>query len=626
MIADKARLHLRVLATTDLHGHILPWDDLSNQPAPDRGLAQVASLIAAARAEVPGSLLLDNGDFLNGSPLSDHVAETRKPDADRPHPMIAAMNALGYDAATLGNHEFSNGLDVLSRALAQAQFAVVATNLDQITPGGRRRAFLPRQVLLRRTLADQTGTGHELSIGVLGFLPPQTAQWERRHLAGRIGARGILSTARKAVARLRRAGADVVIALSHSGLGGAALGDAAENISCALAGIAGIDAVIAGHTHQIFPAPAKTDPTAPSAAQPLVRADKPLVMPGFYGSHLGVIDLTLGHDGAGWRVVRHVAALRPVARRVGSSGRVEPLTTPDPVLAKVAARDTAVMRRRAARKVGSSVTALQSYFALIGQSPVQNLLAEAQMRNMRALLQGHPEAALPMLVSVAPFKAGGRGGPGNFTDIPPGPLTARNIADLYIHPNSPVALRVTGADLALWLERSVSLFRHVAPGARDACLINPDFPAYNFEMIHGLTYEVDLSQPARFDALGQVALPEANRVKSLCFNGEPLRADQGFVLVTNSYRASGGAGFAGTEAPLVVMEESRPLRRILQDHVAAETVVRPESAAGWRFAPMPGTSVVFDSGPGAAAHAGGIAGLEPIGLQPTGFLRFRLRL
>lgn len=619
-----ALLRLRVLATTDLHGHILPWDDLSSQPAPDRGLAQVASLIATARAEVPGCLLLDNGDFLNGSPLSDHVAETRVPNARWPHPMIASMNALGYDAATLGNHEFSNGLDVLRQSLAQAQFPVVATNLDRLCAGGRRRAFLPRQALLHRTLTDHSGAEHLLTIGILGFLPPQTAQWERRHLAGRIGARGILSSARRAVARLRRTGADLVIALSHSGLGGLAQSDEAENISCALAGVEGIDAVIAGHTHQVYPIAASDGAVSPG--QPLARHGKPLVMPGFYGSHLGVIDLTLGHDGAGWRVVGHEAALRPVARRVGPSGRVEALVAPDPTLAEGAARDTAAMRQRAAEKVGETATALQSYFALIGQSPVQNLLAEAQARNMRLALQGQPEAALPMLVSVAPFKAGGRGGPDNFTDIPPGCLTARNIADLYIHPNSPVALRVKGAELALWLERSVSLFRQVTPGAQEANLVNPDFPAYNFEMIHGLTYRVDLSQPARFDALGQVAAPGARRIVGLCFNGRPLVADQSFILVTNSYRASGGAGFAGTDPPDVVMEESRPLRRILQDHVAAEGVVHPERAAGWRFAPMPGTSVAFDSGPGAMAHAAGIEGLEPIGLQPTGFLRFRLRL
>ena len=146
--APHPRVTLRILATTDLHGHILPWDDLADRPAPDRGLAQIASLIAQARAEVPGSLLLDNGDFLNGSPLADHVAQAARSGPNRKkgqgnhiHPMIAAMNHLGYDAVTLGNHEFSQGLDLLRHALRQARFATVCTNLDRLGPTARRRPF-----------------------------------------------------------------------------------------------------------------------------------------------------------------------------------------------------------------------------------------------------------------------------------------------------------------------------------------------------------------------------------------------------------------------------------------------------------------------------------------------------
>ena len=145
-------------------------------------------------------------------------------------------------------------------------------------------------------------------------------------------------------------------------------------------------------------------------------------------------------------------------------------------------------------------------------------------------------------------------------------------------------------------------------------------------MIHGLTYRIDLSQPARFDAQGRERIPAAQRIRDLRHNGQPIPPDRDFVLVTNSYRAAGGSGFAGTDPAHVVMEESRPLRRIVQDHVASMVRVAPNRCAGWGFAPMPGTSVVFDSGPGAAAHSAGIAGLETVGMQPTGFLRFRLRL
>ena len=605
------RVLLRILATTDLHANILPWDDLADRPAPDRGLAQVASLIAAARSEVAGSLLVDNGDFLNGSPLADHAAE-RKGRA-LPHPMIGAMNHLGYDAATLGNHEFSNGLPLLQRALSQARFPVVATNLDRNTSGGRR-PFLPRHVLVRRDLPDQNGQMQALTIGILGFLPPQTALWERRHMVGRLVTRGILAAARQAVPRLRRAGADVVIALSHSGLGHDLSNESAENVSCALADVPGIDAVIAGHTHQLYP----------SDGQP--GMDRPMVMPGFFGSHLGVIDLTLHKTDHGWQRLDHKAQLRPVAKRLGPHGTISGTVASDAGLVATVAADIAAMRACSAHSVGQTAVALHSYFALIGHSAIQTLLAKAQAQNMTRALHGSPEAELPLVVAVAPFKAGGRGGPANFTAIAPGPLTRRNISDLYIHPNSPVALRLTGHQLALWLERSVSLYRQITPGLPDQPLIDTDFPAYNFDMIHGLDYGIDLTQPARHDCTGQIVNPAARRIIDLRYKGRPLDPDAAFVLVTNSYRASGGAGFAATDPPHVVMEESRPLRLVVQEHIAHADQIAPLPRAGWRFARLPGTFVTFDTSPDAAAHAHEVPGLEPVGLQPTGFLRFRLAL
>lgn len=610
--ADPPRLQLRILATSDLHAHALPWDDLSDRSAPDRGLAQVASLISVARAEVAGSLLLDNGDFLNGSPLADHVAESGL--RAGLHPMIAAMNHLGYDAATLGNHEFSNGLPLLRRALGQARFAVVATNLDRIGKAGRR-PFLPRHVLVTRDLVDQHGQSHRITIGILGFLPPQTALWERRHMAGTLGARGILQAARQAVPRLRRAGADVVIALSHSGLGMDQTDGLAENVSCALGDLPGIDAVVAGHTHQLYPNPQGQEGDA-----------RAMVMPGFFGSHLGVLDLTLKQTAAGWQRLAHKAGLRPVSQRLGPHGTATALVAGDPAIEKIVAGDIAAMRRASGKPVGQTATALHSYFALIGHSPVQNLLAEAQVQHMAQALQGTPEAGLPLLTAIAPFKAGGRGGPANFTAIAPGPVTARNVTDLYIHPNTPVALRVTGQDLALWLERAVSLFHLIRPGQPDQPLIDASFPAYNFDMIHGLTYRVDLSQPARHDCGGKIINPAARRIRDLRYNGEPLDAEAEFILATNSYRAAGGAGFAGTDPCRVAMEESRPLRLVVQDHIANAGHIAPAAAAGWGFVPMPGTSITFDTAPEAAAHAHEVPGLTAVGLQPTGFLRFRLTL
>ena len=615
--ADSA-IALRLLATSDLHAHILPWDDVADCPAPGRGLALVASLIHQARSEQPQCLLLDNGDFLNGSALGDFLAEC----AGSPpalHPMIAAMNLLGYDAATLGNHEFSHGLDHLNAAIRRAAFPLVSANLYRRSTAKARQPFLPPFTLLRRGLTDGQGNLHDLTIGITGFLPPQTMLWERRNLAGRLEAEDIVQAAKAVIPRMRRAGADIVIVLAHSGIGGTDHGPGAENALCLLADLPGVDALIGGHTHQLFPPATDHADSPPSAARLLAR---PVIMPGFFGSHLGVIDLQIERHSGRWTVTQHHKELRPVAQRQGAD--LKALVPSRPEIAALAAHDLARMRRRADDPVGETATPLTSHFALLGHSAVQPLLAAVQIDHCRRQLAGGPLAGLPVLAAVAPFKAGGRGGPKNYTNIAAGMLTHRHVTDLYLHPNSPVALRLSGAEIADWLERAVSLFHQLQPGRHDQPLINPAFPAYNFDLLHGLRFEVDLRAPARFDCNGVLANPDARRIVGLQHEGQPIAPDHSFIVATNSYRASGGAGFAGADLDHIVAESAEPLRRVLADYIRAKGRVAPQADCGWGLRAMPGTSALFDTSPQAKPPPA--LGLQELGLQSSGFLRFRLNL
>jgi 2',3'-cyclic-nucleotide 2'-phosphodiesterase / 3'-nucleotidase len=614
-------LDLRILATTDLHANLLAWDYHSNRPSDQVGLARVASLIRQARAQQPQSLLFDNGDFLHGTELGDYLAETlpvlRSGRPLRTHPMIAAMNALGYDAATLGNHEFSFGLGFLRRSLAATSFPIVCSNL-MFKPTRGKPLSLP-SLLLERSLKDRAGKSHRLRIGVLGFLPPQTMIWEGRYLKSRASVADILSSARDAVPELRAQGADLVIALSHSGIEMEAVSpSASENASSGLAAIQGIDAVIAGHTHLVFPTGNHKD-----------IAGKPVVMPGFYGSHLGVIDLRLRQHGDGWRVAGFANEARPISRRSAQTGRVEALVADDPEIAGLVRHAQGVLLSRNEVVLNHSPIPLNSYFALVSDVASVRLVARAQADHVAQVLAGRPEARLPLLSAAAAFRAGGRGGPENFTAVPPGPIRMRHVGDLYSHPNSICALRVTGQDVALWLERSVSLYQRIALGAKDALLVNTQFPSFNFDMIDGLTYQVDLSQPAQFDACGAVRDPDARRICDLRYRGRPLQPDQIFVLATNSYRAAGGIGFAGASAGNIVYNGSVTNRKVLADFLSQGAAPLPEDAiARWRFKLMPDTSVIFESAPEAADHLGEVAHLqiEPLDITETGFRRFRLWL
>ncbi len=617
---------LRILATSDLHVHITPWDYYADRPSAAAGLARTASLIATARAEVGASILLDNGDFLQGSPMGDFAALHL--DSADPHPIIAAMNRLGYDAATLGNHEFSHGLPFLLRQIEHARFPIVSANIAHALGAGPLddTMLVPPTVILDRPLTNRAGQVKTLRIGIIGLVPPQTTQWDHQQLGDALVTRDIIEAAAAHVPALRAAGADIVIALSHSGIGSPVAIPHMENATAALAALAGIDALVAGHTHQTFP-------SATFAAMPGIDPvrgllwGKPAVMPGFYGSHLGVIDLTLRQGGSGWQVAGARTELRPIARRTRSGSSVA-LTRTDPAviaLARVSHRATRAWSKQA---LGHSDRMLHSYFSLVTPCPTVRLICRAQTEHVARRLQGGPYGDLPLLSAAAPFHCGGRGGPENYTAIPPGPLVLRHVFDLYPHPNTIAALLVTGADLALWLERSASLFHQITPGARDAALINRDFPSFNFDLIEGLDWTVDLTAPARFDSRGVVRAPASRRIVNLTHQGRPVTPEAHFVLATNSYRAAGSGGFAGATPDRTILSGPETSRELLQAHIARHPMIPDAGPPNWRFAPMPGTTALIYSAPAAEAQLSDLAHHHPeaLDLTPDGFRRFRLHL
>ena len=616
---DTARL--RILATSDLHMHLAPWDYLADQPSPAVGLARTASLIAQARAEVAECLLLDNGDFLQGSPLGDLIALGS---GSAPNPMITVMNHLSYDAATLGNHEFSHGLPYLIQALDQAAFPIVSANIFHAAhdPTGGDVPFRPPWVIVTRTLTvnDQPTP---LRIGLIGFAPPQLVLWEHQHIAGQISTRDILQAADLEVPRLRAAGADLVIALAHTGIGADQAEPCMENASAALAALDGIDALIMGHTHQTFPssgfrAAGSVDPQAGTLS------GKPAVMPGFFGGHLGVIDLWLTHDGARWQIMRHTSVLRAIAQR-DCAGRVAALVASDPEVEALAAPAHARTRDCARARVAGNSRRMDSYFALVMACAPLRLVAQAQAVQVIRALDGTCHAGLPVLSAVAPFRAGGRSGPDNYTVLPIGDVQMRHLSDLYIHPNTLTAIEISGAELGCWLERSASLFHQITPGLPDQPLIDPDFPSFNFDCIEGVTYRIDLSQPARHDARGGLINPNARRIRQLRFQSRAVAADDRFVLATNSYRTGGGSGFAGAELDRVILSTGLLVRDVLHDFITAQGCSPAKGRANWRFGAMPGTSVIFPSAPAAADHLPN-RHIEPLETTADGFRRFRLHL
>ena len=620
--------HLRIMETTDLHVHVFPYDYYSDRAVDTVGLARTAAHIADVRAEATNSILLDNGDFLQGNPMGDYIAYERGMKEGDMHPIITAMNAVGFDGSTLGNHEFNYGLDFLMKSLAGAAFPVVSANVVK-EAGGRPtddQTLVPPYAMIDRVLTDGAGNSHPIRIGLIGFVPPQIMQWDARHLVGNVTARDIIETARAWVPLMKEDGADIIIALSHSGIGSAQYSEGMENASIPLGEIEGIDAILTGHSHLVFPGPAyKETPGVDNEAGTLHGT--PAVMGGFWGSHLGVIDLMLERDGNAWRVAAHAVENRPISQRNEDRSITALVESEETVLASVADvhEETLEYVRRA---VGKTAAPLHSYFALVADDPSVQIVSQAQKWYVEEMLKGTAYGGIPVLSAAAPFKAGGRGGPEYFTDVPVGDVAIKNVADLYLYPNTVRAVKVTGRELKDWLERSAGMFNQVEPGKADQVLLNPDFPSYNFDVIDGVTYQIDLSEPSKYDPKGELINPDANRIKNLMRAGKPVTDDQEFVIATNNYRASGGGKFPGASPETVILEAPDTNRDVIVRYIVEQGTIDPKADANWSFAPLPGTSVLFDTGPKAAAYADEVPGvaIEPAGEGPDGFARFRIGL
>ncbi|GAB1073510.1 MAG: bifunctional 2',3'-cyclic-nucleotide 2'-phosphodiesterase/3'-nucleotidase [Shewanella algae] len=579
---------LRVLETTDLHTNIMDYNYYSGKEDPTIGLARTASLIHAARKEVTNTVLVDNGDLLQGSPMGDFMAKVGIADGEV-HPAYKAMNLLDYAVGNIGNHEFNYGLDFLEKSLAGAQFPYVNANVycdaDDCWKGLKKGDNLFTPYLIKETeVKDTDGNSHKLKIGYIGFVPPQIMLWDKQNLTGKVRAESIVESAKKFVPQMKAEGADIIIAIPHSGIGSTENpGEpAAENATYALTYVDGIDAIMFGHSHSIFPDARYADLPNTDVEKGLLNG-VPAVMPGRWGDNMGLVDFKLQRKDGKWTVL----SARTEARPIYDGANKTPLVEADKDIHDAVELEHQGTIAFVEQPIGVAAADMFSFLTLVQDDPTVQIVSDAQIANVKAKL---PEAlkSLPVLSAAAPFKAGGRHSTTSDADqyvmVDKGPLTFKNAADLYLYPNTMVAVKVNGAELKDWLECSANQFNQIDPASTEPQeLVNYNHPTYNFDVIDGVSYKIDVTQPSKYDRDCALVNADASRIVDLAFTdsegtvytGENLAAKE-FIVASNNYRAFGGK-FAGTGSEHVVLELPDTNREALAAYITEQSKYNPET-------------------------------------------------
>ncbi|MFF5702620.1 bifunctional metallophosphatase/5'-nucleotidase [Streptomyces sp. NPDC012794] len=545
-----------VMGTTDLHGNVFNWDYFTDKEFDDKahndvGLAKISTLVEQVRAEKGrgNTLLIDAGDTIQGTQLSYYYAKVDPITARRGpvHPMAQAMNAIGYDAAALGNHEFNYGIPVLRKFEEQCDFPLLGANaLDAKT---LRPAFPPYSMHRLRT-----PHGRDVKVAVLGLTNPGIAIWDKANVQGKMTFPGLEEQAAKYVPRLRSMGADVVIVSAHSGSSGtSSYGDQLPYVENAAGLVAeqvpGIDAILVGHAHTEIP--------EYRVRNKATGKDVVLSEPLKWGQRLTLFDFELAWERGRWSVAK-------VSARVLNSNTA----AEDPKITGLLSDEHRKVVAYVNQVIGTSTQAMASAEGPVKDVPIIDLINHVQAETVKGALAGSEWGSLPVLSQASCFS--------RTAAIPAGQVTIRDAAGLYPFENTLEARLLTGAQLKDYLEYSARYFvRTAAGGAVDpAKLTNAEgIPDYNYDAVYGLTYDIDIAQPA------------GSRITGLSFEGKPVDPAARFVFAVNNYRASGGGAFPHVAQAKQLWADSDEIRNTIIQWVKAKGTVDPAGFASvdWRL-------------------------------------------
>jgi len=518
-----AQFQLTILHTSDLHGNIFPINYATNQPY-YVGLGKVSTILKNTLAENPATIILDTGDLIQGTPLEYYHAKIDNTPAD---PMVLVMNHMGYKATVIGNHEFNYGMNVLEKAISEADFPFLSAN---IVKKGTDEPFFKPYILFNVVSGDDI-----ITVAYLGLTTKYIPNWEEPKHIEMLDFLDPVEVAKKYVPMLSDV-ADVVIVGYHGGLErDPETGEPTEELTGENQGyqllkeVPGIDVLLTGHQHR----------TIATIVDGVV-----ISQPSNWGKVVNKIDLTLELKDGKWVISdKNISSI--------SSKTVDA----DPeVLALVQDYEDKV-QEWLDQPVGLATGDFyidDPMIARLADNPLIEFINKVQM-----------DASGAPISSAALFNNDIKGWKA-------GPVTLRDINAVYIYPNTLKVIRVTGADIKAALERSAEYFSVVdSEVIVTKSWVDPKPRHYNYDMWEGINYKIAVNKPV------------GERIIELKFNGKPIDPDAEYEIVLNNYRAGGGGGYTMFQGKPVVREVMLEVSEIIADYIMEHETISPTVDGNW---------------------------------------------
>ncbi len=655
LFSPNAKMEIQLLSTTDIHCNIMDYDYYRDMPTEEFGLVRTAFLIQKAREQFKNTLLFDNGDLIQGNPMANYIAKVQKLPTGTVHPVCKILNALKYDAAGLGNHEFNYGLEYLERVLSGMKFPYVCGNVYHASkteknndskekPTEFLKTYFQPYTILERNFVANSGKSYPIKIGVLSVLPPQIMVWDTANLTGKVAVQDIEEAAKKWVPEMKKNGADIIVILAHCGIGP---DTTKENMVYELCSIPDVNAIFAGHTHN-NPFPANQYISGANLSRGTIK-HTPVALADAYGKHLAGIELQIERSPIGkWHVREGRSWLRPlttkeeivkeievkekdaIVKKTIKEFKITANTQPVAELVNLIKSEHESTLQYIRQSVGTTEIPLHTYLAQVYDNPCIELINKSQKWYMEQKVKELKLEQYPILSATAPFKCGGD--PKNYVDIPAGNLTIKDIASLYPYDNTLYAVILNGNEIREYLEMSAGQFNQIYLHENYVqLLLNNSYYSFNFDIIDGVTYKIDITKTSRYDSQGYASYyyydseetKKRSRIVDLRYNEKPITKEDKFILVTNNYRANGGGNFPGYLKDKIVFSSLEEVREIVVDYIKTQKIIAPHPDNNWCLLPWPaGVQVILNTSPNLEKYLDSFPNIKFYKNLETGFSQY----